>query len=190
MKDLKALISHIKESVSLGEVMRAKGHIPTFEGEVQLSCPFHGEDNKKSARYYNETDTAYCWVCKEKWDLFSYTGKAEGLSFSQTLDFLIKTYKIDIRSVPEATEEGAVRRERERKVVRYSDRKLRTEKILMAIQTIRDGIPVEKYIRMSFAFMLLKHMTPDENFFEEADQLKEGILRVIKENQCQKKNSK
>ena len=184
MKDLQALIAHIKDSVSLGEIMRARGVIRTTLSEEQFSCPFHGADQKKSARYYSETDSAYCWVCKERWDLFSYISRAESLSFSQALDYFIKNYRIDISRVPEATSEGTVMRTRERTAVRYSDRKLHTEKILMAIQTVRDEIPVEKYTRMAFAFMLLKHTTSDEKFEESAQKLKDGILRVIKEKQC------
>lgn len=41
--------------------------------EEQISCPFHGQDRKPSARVYPEGSTrsgVYCWVCQERWDIF------------------------------------------------------------------------------------------------------------------------
>jgi hypothetical protein len=40
--------------------------------EEQISCPFHGKDNKPSARFYPETvkgpSGVWCFVCQQRWD--------------------------------------------------------------------------------------------------------------------------
>ena len=55
--------------------------ISIFELEQQVRCPFHGKDNKPSARIYPDSDRFYCYVCKESLDAFSFFTKHVGLDF-------------------------------------------------------------------------------------------------------------
>ena len=180
MKDLNSLKDRIKEYVTLGDILKAKRIISGTLSEEQFSCRFHGVDRKKSARYYRDTDSTYCWVCKEKLDLFSYVAKAENMSFMEVLDYLVKSYEIKTADLPDAISEGTHKRLREHKAVKYSNRKLYTEKMRQAINVLKDEVPPEKYQRMVLAFMFLKYMTPDEKFDTSAHSLKDAILRLIK----------
>lgn len=178
MKDLDSLKELIKENVSLGEILRIEGHITNTISEEQFSCPFHGIDRKKSSRYYRETDSAYCWVCKEKWDVISYIRKKEGLSFGGSLNYLIQQYSIDISVLPEATEEH-VKQIQQVSAPKVDKKKLALEKFSQAITVTRDDVDYPTYLKMVYAFMVLKYAVPEEKFLEESSNLKKGMLRVF-----------
>ena len=180
MKDLQSVKDEIKKHITLGEYLRASGLVSNAVGEEQFSCQFHGADNKKSARFYKDTDTAYCWVCKEKWDLYSYVGRAQTMSFKECLEYLIKTYRVDISHLPEATQ-AKVDKHHERKVVKIASRDRMIGKLQRAISALRDEIDFEKYKKLVYSFMVLEHMVHDESFEQTAQMLKEKTLKVIKE---------
>lgn len=179
MKDLSILKETILSNVHLGDVLKSRRIIHSVDHEEQFSCPFHGADKKKSARYYNDTDTAYCWVCKEKWDLFSFIAKQENVNFVQALNIIINRYNIDISKVPESTE-GAVKRIIEKRKVSIDQKKIYLEKLKQAIYAIRDDISLDKYNKIVFAYFLLKYQTSDEDFENAVLSLKDAILKLIK----------
>ena len=178
MKDLESVKDLIKEHVSLGELLRIDGRITNSLDEEQFSCNFHGYDRKKSARYYRVTDTAYCWVCKEKWDVISYVRKKEGMNFGEAINYLIREYSIDVSVLPEATEEHV------RKIKRVSEpkvdnKKLALEKLTQAVRIIRDELDFPTYNKLVYSYMVLKYSVPDEEFFNQYAKLKEGMQRVL-----------
>ena len=65
----------IHQRVSAHDVLRHGGVDLQGDGEEQFSCPFHGADNKPSARVYPESarshSHAWCFVCQERWDVIS-----------------------------------------------------------------------------------------------------------------------
>jgi len=77
---------------------------PMHSDEVQFRCPFHGEDNKPSARYYRATQTSYCWVCQKKWDVISFIMDKEVINYRQALLYLADRYKLDTNSIPDDPE--------------------------------------------------------------------------------------
>jgi len=178
MKDLSSLIEHIKNNVSLRDMLVAKNRIRGGLSEEQFSCPFHGADRKKSARYYKHTDTAYCWVCKEKWDVISYTQKDEEMSFAQAINYLIREYRIDISKLPDAPEAEA-ERIKAKDVIKIDARKLSVEKLSQAIQAVREEIPAATYDKFVYTYMMLKYVVPDEKFQETYNKFKEAMLRVF-----------
>jgi DNA primase len=182
MKDIESVKSLIKEHVSLGELLKADGRITNSLDEEQFSCTFHGIDRKKSARYYRTTDTAYCWVCKEKWDAISYIRKKEGTSFGETINRIVKDYSIDISKLPEATEEH-VRKLQEKTAPKIDNRKLATERLRQAILSVKGELKTETYSRFVYAYMVLKYMVPDNKFEEQCVKLKSGMLRVFEKLQ-------
>jgi hypothetical protein len=178
MKDIDSLKELIKQHVSLGELLRIDGRITNSLEEEQFSCTFHGIDRKKSARYYRATDTAYCWVCKEKWDAISYIQKKEGTGFGETINHLVKEYSIDVSVLPEATEEH-VRKIQQKTEPKVDNRKLVLEKINQAIVLIRDNVEFPTYAKMVYSYMVLKYVIPDDKFQENCIKLKNGMLRVF-----------
>lgn len=178
MKDLQSVKEAILNTVRLEDILVSMGRISGGMAEEQLSCPFHGVDRKKSARYYAETDTAYCWVCTEKWDLFSFVAKKEGMSFAEAIAYLVKTYRVRTEHLPEATE-GVLLRHRTRTSSKVQPKTVYVEKLKAAIVAIRDEVVLEKYRSLVFGYMYLKYRTPDEKIQESAETLRASILKVI-----------
>lgn len=179
MKDLESLKELVLQHVSLGGMMKQAGLITGELDEEQFACKFHGVDRKKSARYYRQTDTSYCWVCKERLDAISYIGKQEGLSFGGTVNHIIKEYRIDVSVLPEATEEHVKKLEK-RTVPNIDNKKLALAKIKMAITTVKNEVEQLTYTKFVYAYMMLKYSVPDEKFEEQYANIKAGMLRVFK----------
>jgi hypothetical protein len=178
MKDIESLKNLVLEHASLGDLLQREGRITGFLDEEQFSCPFHGHDRKKSSRYYRSTETAYCWVCKEKWDFISYIRKKEGIGFSEAINRIVKDYNIDISVLPEATEEHVTKLQ-EKVESKVDNRKLALEKVYQAITTIKDEVKPELYIKFVYAYMVLKYIITDDNFEKQLVIVKSGILKVL-----------
>jgi DNA primase len=186
MKDLSSLIDFIKENVSLKDILVRKGKIRGTLPEEQFSCMFHGADRKKSSRYYKETDTAYCWVCKKKWDVISFIQEMEGMTFPQALKYIVGAYNLDTSRLPD-TPEAEVKRITAREKVRIDDRKLSIEKLSQAIASVRDELPPETYDKIVHSFMVLKYQVSDEKFQEMFCKLRDAMLRVFEKASAEMK---
>lgn len=178
MKEIEALKSRILEHVTLGHLLAVDGKITGSMSEEQFSCVFHGRDLKKSARYYRDTDSSYCWTCKQRWDLFSYLQQKEAMSFWQVIDYLVKTYSVPIKDLPDSLEE-AQRKRVEAPKVKVSNTGVALGTIATAIPMLRGEIPDERYEKVVFAFMLLKHATEESKKSEGVEILRTGILKVL-----------
>ena len=178
MKDIEDIKSLIKSQVSLGDMLKTDGFITGFTDEEQLSCPFHGADRKKSARYYRETDTSYCWVCKERLDVISYVQKKEGMSFNQTISYLLKAYRIDISRLPDSSENN-IESIKKRSVPKRDDRKYGLDKMKQAIMLTKDSIKNETFLKFVYLYMMLKYAVPEDKFNEQFDTLRAGMKRVF-----------
>jgi len=178
MKDFEALKNRISEYVTLGDLLVNDGKITAASMEDQYACTFHGADNKKSARYYAETDSSYCWVCKKRWDVFSYIEQREAMSFQQALNHLVSEYRIPTADLPDALEESK-RRRIEAPKIKVDQSALIVEKLSQAIRMLRDRLEDEKYERLVFGYLLLRYATADEKKPESAETLRQAVLRVV-----------
>lgn len=82
-------IRRIRDKVTLFSLypkLTGKTIITSFDVPQQVRCPFHGKDNKPSARLYPDTDRFYCFVCKESMDAFSFFQAYVGMSFKEDRD--------------------------------------------------------------------------------------------------------
>jgi len=82
-------IRRIRDKVTLFSLypkLTGKTVITSFDVPQQVRCPFHGKDNKPSARLYPSTDRFYCFVCKESMDAFSFFQAFTGMSFEEDRD--------------------------------------------------------------------------------------------------------
>lgn len=74
----------------------------------QIPCPFHGVDNRPSARYYppegGKHDYVRCFFCRENWDCISLTAKFNGLKFMEALGDLERRFHLKIPRKPDAPE--------------------------------------------------------------------------------------
>jgi hypothetical protein len=171
MKDPIKLKELIIQQVKLADVMVAYGvhflYNPKVADEVQLKCPFHGKDNKPSARLYNATNTCYCWVCRKAWDVVSFTMEKEGLPFSEALKFLINKHGVDTSSIPEdlvLKQEAPV----------ISDIEVKMKFLHTNILALRGKVPLEKYRALCMGYIMASHarfqgvdITESQNKIEE-----------------------
>jgi hypothetical protein len=100
----------ILRMVSAYDVLRANGvELSGSDAkEEQFKCPFHGADNKPSARIYPESATgpshAWCFVCQEKrWDAIGLWRKFNGgeeTPFGRVLAQMEKAYNLPAIEMP------------------------------------------------------------------------------------------
>lgn len=113
VKDSKALKEFILQRVRVYDYLLEDGFIRLkSDMEQQINCPFHGADNKPSARYYSETNSLYCWVCQKSWDPISYTMQKSNAGFIDALKMIVRKHKLDVGSVPDFAASSAYKAKR------------------------------------------------------------------------------
>lgn len=180
MKDLEKLKEHINKHITLGMLLRNDNKITYDLDEEQIHCPFHGVDNKKSARYYKDTDTAYCWVCKKKWDIFSFVSQKRGLNLKETINHLVEEYRIDISSVPEQMD-VFIRDITGHQKVAVDRNKIFLIQLQDYINKLRNKIELDRYKKLVFSYMLIKYSVPDDKFIESCNKINEALTKIGKE---------
>lgn len=181
MKDLAQVKDLVSKSITLGDILKVEGRVSLNLEEEQLKCPFHGRDSKPSARYYRNTDSMYCWYCKERWDIYKYIGQRDNLNFKESLNYILKKYQVDISSLPDVLDPENLKNKRvQRKSVTYDRKKLFFERARLGIVSLKDKIEVDKYKRLVYAFMILKYTTPEDKFQENAEKLSEVLSRLLR----------
>lgn len=101
-------IEAIHRRVTAHDVLRRNGIDLKYGDRVeQFSCPFHGKDNKPSARVYGETNRSpshvWCFVCQKRWDAIGLWQKFTGFEgrFSSLLRDIEQVYGIEIPESPQ-----------------------------------------------------------------------------------------
>jgi len=71
----------------------------------QVSCPFHGEDNKPSARVYPDSNSLRCYFCSKSWSPATFWAEANQwytdsgkLDIGRSLDDLAVRYDITVNT--------------------------------------------------------------------------------------------
>lgn len=101
-------IAAIHERITAYDVLRRHGVELSQSGddrEEQFSCPFHGADNKPSARVYPSRDDspshAWCFVCQEpRWDAIGLWRKFNNVSLGQALYRLERELDLETPEAP------------------------------------------------------------------------------------------
>jgi len=111
-------IENVHQHVTAHDVLRQGGVELEQSGsddEEQFRCPFHGMDNKPSARVYPEDHRsrshAWCFVCQEPWDAISLWKKFHGYteeehSFTRALTGIEQEYGLTTPPVPTGVSSG------------------------------------------------------------------------------------
>lgn len=54
------------------------------EGSVlRALCPFHDDKGRPNFTIYENTNSWYCWACKESGDVIAFVAKMEGITYGQ-----------------------------------------------------------------------------------------------------------
>jgi hypothetical protein len=162
----------IIEQLSLAEVMVsynvAFAYDPRLASEVQFRCPFHGKDNKPSARLYNNTKSCFCWVCRKAWDVVSFIMEKEKMSFREALNYIVGRYKIDISSIPDIPT-------MELKKIKYSEKNVVLKNLRSHVIELKRKIPFEKYRALCAAYFMAK-TSKETDIFTNTKMIEEKIL--------------
>lgn len=99
-------VANIHEHVTAADVLSRNNVDLRRHGdqEEQISCPFHGEDVKPSARYFPESGDSrshvWCYVCRENWDAIGLWQKFSGAAkFTEALHEVERAFHL---TVPES----------------------------------------------------------------------------------------
>lgn len=178
MKNLNKLKELLLKKIDLTRIMQDYNvdfvFNPERTNEVQFRCPFHGEDNKPSARLYRETQSAFCWVCRKRWDIISFVMEKENINFGGALRYLIKKYNIDISSIPDGPSVEPV------KYNSVPVIKQIMSNVDMKINELKYKIPFEKYnilcaVYDNIAFKISKGI----NVMSSAEKLESKIYTIM-----------
>lgn len=102
-------VDAVRKAYTAFDAMTEHGHgdaIPDPDTPSQLSCPYHGPDNRPSARFYpkmgGDHDYVHCYFCKESWDSINLFMKFRGLPFIDALKDLERRFRIRVPERPDA----------------------------------------------------------------------------------------
>jgi len=169
MKDLKLLKDLILEVVDLTDVMVSYGvefvYNPHAATEIQFKCPFHGKDNKPSARLYKETKSLWCWKCHKRWDVIDFIKDKESLSYVGAVLHIIGTYHVDTSSIPDTPRSLAPE-----KPVEVSDLNIEFMRLQNMIRDLRGKVPFEKFNAVCSAWYMIAYASHQGKDMTEALQ--------------------
>jgi len=147
-------IMAVRERFSAYDALMERGvdSIPDDTTPTQIQCPFHGADNRPSARYYPRSggkhDYVRCFKCRENWDSISLLSKYQGLRFMDALVALERRFHIQIPKRPEGPE---IVEPAERGSQYVSDKWADTPRMISMMETkllrIRDKCNLTDYIK-------------------------------------------
>lgn len=111
-------VENINDHVSAADVLTYNGVELKYGGdrEEQISCPFHGEDRRPSARYFPDDGDSrshvWCFACHERWDAIGLWVKYNGKeTFSRSLKEIERAFGLVTPEAPKGRnfekEEGA-----------------------------------------------------------------------------------
>jgi len=153
LKSLEKIKELVLQKLDLTKVMMGYGvefiYNPLAAQEVQFKCPFHGKDNKPSARLYRETGTCWCWVCHKKWDVVDFIKDKEGLGYRSALLFIVDRYRIDISSIPDTPTLEFV------KPKEVSDNKISLISLKNRILELKGRLALDKYKALVSAWYMV-----------------------------------
>lgn len=128
----KQRVAKIHDQVSVHSVLRQHGiKLSSHDKEEQISCPFHGKDEKPSARVYLTSSGgpsgAWCFVCRERWDVIALWRKFNDSEqpFGKTLSEIERAYQIPTPPVPEGVD--AVKEVSDRRHESWSEFQMQVE---------------------------------------------------------------
>lgn len=167
MKDIKKIKEILLSNKCLGNLLKGESLVSFKGAEEQISCPFHGPDNKPSARYYFESDTVYCFTCRKSWDILRYVKDKHDLDFKSALKYVLERFSIDISYLPEVTDQ-LDRFSVSSKKITISKKTLFLAKMQDQVTTLRGKASFKAYNELVFRFLKLKNNEVKERFLTDS----------------------
>jgi CHC2 zinc finger len=100
-------VSEVNSVYSVFQILSDRGfEIPDLNTSFQILCPFHGDRNKPSARYYAPSGRNpghfYCFKCKLRLDSVSLYARFNNKKFYEALGELERRFGIRVPKRPES----------------------------------------------------------------------------------------
>lgn len=164
MKDPAIVRQLVEESIPLHKLLEETGtSLAQVSRPEQMSCPFHGADTSKSARYYPETNSMYCFACKKSWTPVYYWMQYQETNFMQAAESLARKYGIDLSKVSEIKKHRISELSKKRKG--------KVDKKKMAMYLLEDRMRLAKdveeagtYAKMLYIFLSARHIEDQDEF--------------------------
>jgi len=180
MKNPEKLKELILEKVEMDRVMLDYNvdfvYNPTLVDEAQLRCPFHGKDNKPSARYYRATQSMFCWVCYKSWDVIQFIMEKEQLYYIRTLLFIIDKYKLDTSSITDEPELPSLNLNKGSVI---SENSIEAKFVRRKIRDFKGKLVFEKYRALCCAYyMVMFKMSQGGDVLADVKKLSEKLNTI------------
>lgn len=147
-------IANIKKYVSLLRVLKDYNLMPhseMFVNEFQMRCPFHGKDEKPSARIYDAGEKFHCFGCQRHFDVIDFFAEVAGIDAYPFGEKKKNVYRaIEQKyAVPKLAEvvRADIEKEKEKKAVSIEDRARSVEKKIIEKKR---GLGLEKFAKMLY----------------------------------------
>ena len=155
MKNPEKLKELILEKIDLGKVLMDYDvdfvYNPEYVEQAQLRCPFHGSDNKPSARFYRDTQSMFCWVCRKRWNVIQFIMEKEQFYYKSALLFIVNKYQLDVSVIPDDPEFKSEKR------VLITNIGINTISAKQNIEKLRGKILFERYRALCTAYYMITY---------------------------------
>lgn len=165
MKDPRLVRELVAEKVPLQNLLESTGnHLAQTIKPQQISCPFHGVDTSRSARFYPDTNSMYCFACKKSWDPISFWMKHQGIGFMEAARQLSSQFGVDLSKIADV---------KAFKLDQFEKSKKGVDKRKMALYLLESRVRLAKfaedpdtYAKILYVFLSSRHIEDQDKFVE------------------------
>ena len=138
----------ILDSVTAADILERNGVALDKKGlrPEQISCPFHGKDNRPSARYFpadpKSASHVYCFFCKQRWDAIGLWRKFNGdQEYKAALGSIERAFGLKPPEEPKRVEKVVVPEDMKvvESLLKTCERRLKQDKL---------DIPIESHLKL------------------------------------------
>lgn len=177
-KDLGAVKNLVKSKVRMASLLSDIGVSTYGDKETQISCPFHGQDSSPSARFYPDTDSIHCFTCKETWDVISFEMGRQGITFRDTLEYLVTKYRLNTLSLPDSKKKWTTGAKEDKVEPTVDKQALLLIRLEESIKKRINHVPIEKYATWVYLLAGIRKLDEGKKFMKIAASLVRSIKKV------------
>ena len=170
----------IREQVPMAQLLSDYGYNVIGDAgdrEQQFSCDLHGDgqDGTPSARYYPESNSAYCFGCGRTRDAITWMMEKEGLQFGDACAKIERKFRLP--ALPWEDEEEQTMPDYSKEVpASFQDEDKRVLRTL-SILNIERGLPMQLTLRLWEAFDRIRHGVKHEEWSDDRGRQEMSALR-------------
>lgn len=176
------IIERLNEEVSIYSLFDSADppvKYKTDKKPCQISCPFHGQDSRPSARVYPDTNSFRCYYCSRSWGPVTFWAQANSwykdtdkLDIGRAIDDLCTRYNISDNTFDWQRKFYGIKAESEKaKEISIEERRLLQDYYSWSISKAVHTLTPENRDRLEKAIILLWQSLDKVNLREESWEL-------------------